>query len=123
MVFIYNEHNSGNAKWSNDEKGFFETFFLLFFLSCPKFSIHQMRNLLEIMYPSECSVAFDSINEMIEMLIVAAFYDIKWIVQELENCLFNVICPKNPRTGAPRRDLSRDEKIVQVRVFKNFVLK
>ena len=82
-----------------------------------------MRNLLGIMYPmdpSECAV-FYSINEMIEMLIVAAHYDIIWIVDELENCLGDVIHPKNPRNGIPRRDLSRDEKLVQGRVFKIFV--
>ena len=45
------------------------------------------------MYPSECKV-FYSINEMIEMLIVAAYYDITWIVDELENCLRDVIQPK-----------------------------
>ena len=76
-----------------------------------------MRKLLGIMYPSECAV-FDSINEMIEMLIIAASYDITWIVQELENCLMDVICPKNLRTGVPRQDLSRDEKLLQVRVIK-----
>lgn len=93
---------------STDGKGFFETFFL----SCPKFSIHQMRKLLGIMYPSESTV-FYSINEIIELLIVAAFYDITWIVHELENCVFDVICPKNPRNRVPRQDLSREEKILQ----------
>ena len=91
------------------------------FLSCLKFSIHQMRKLLGIMYPSQGAV-FYSINEMIEMLIVAAYYDIKWIIDELENCLDNVIHPKNPRNGLPRQDLSRDEKLVQARVVKIFVV-
>ena len=80
-----------------------------------------MRKLLGIMYPSEGAV-FYSINEMIEMLIVAAYYDITWIIDELENCLDNVINPKNPRNGLPRQDLSRDEKLVQARVVKIFVV-
>ena len=71
-----------------------------------------MRNLLGIMYPSECKI-FHSINEIIELLIVAAFYDITWIVDELKSCLFDVICPKNPRNGVPRQDLSREEKLLQ----------
>ena len=76
-----------------------------------------MRKLLGIMYPSESTV-FYSINEIIELLIVAAFYDITWIVEELENCLFTVIIPRNPNTcgsksGAPRQDLSREEKLFQ----------
>ena len=92
------------------------------FLSCHKFSIHQMRKLLGIMYPSELKV-FDSINEMIEMLIVAAYYDITWIVEELENCLRKVIHPQDPRKGGPRQDLSRDEKLLQARVVKIFAMK
>ena len=71
-----------------------------------------MRKLLGIMYQNECA-DFHSINEMIEMLIVAAFYGIAWIVQEVENCLIDVINPKNPRTGGPRQDLSREEKLLQ----------
>ena len=76
-----------------------------------------MRNLLGIMYPSECKI-FHSINEIIELLIVAAFYDITWIVDELYNRLFDVICPKNPRNGVPRQDLSREEKLLQARVVE-----
>ena len=78
-----------------------------------------MRKLLGIMYPSEGAV-FYSINEMIEMLIVAAYYDIKWIIDELENCLGAVI--QNPSNRPPRQDLSRDEKLVQARVVKIFVV-
>ena len=76
-----------------------------------------MQNLLGIMYPSECKI-FHSINEIIELLIVAAFYDITWIVDELYNRLFDVICPKNPRNGVPRQDLSREEKLLQARVVE-----
>ena len=81
-----------------------------------------MRKLLGIMYPSEFKV-FNSINEIIEMLIVAAYYDITWIVDELEYCLWKVIHPQDPRKGVPRQDLSRDEKLLQARVVIISVVK
>ena len=49
-----------------------------------------MRKLLGIMYPSQHAV-FNSLNEMIEILIVAAFYDISWIVKSVEKAMLDLL--------------------------------
>ena len=49
-----------------------------------------MRKLLGIMYPNQHAV-FNSLNEMIEILIVAAFYDISWIVKSVEKAMLDLL--------------------------------
>ena len=51
-----------------------------------------MRKVLGIMYPSQQAV-FNSLNDMIEMLIIGAFYDIPWIVNSVKKAML-VLLPR-----------------------------
>lgn len=84
-------------------------------LSCPKFSIFQMRKLLGIMYPSQHAV-FNSLNEMIEILIVAAFYDISWIVKSVEKAMLDLL------PEGENGDQLRDQKVAQATRCRDILL-
>ena len=72
-----------------------------------------MRKLLGVMYPSQQAV-FNSINEMIEMLIVGAFYDISWVVNSVKKAM-NKLLP-------PIRTQTQDEKQVQATRSRDILL-
>lgn len=75
-----------------------------------------MRKLLGIMYPSQHAV-FNSLNEMIEILIVAAFYDISWIVKSVEKAMLDLL-PENENGN----DQSRDQKVAQATRCRDILL-
>ena len=72
-----------------------------------------MRKLLGVMYPSQQAV-FNSINEMIEMLIVGAFYDISWVVNSVKKAM-NKLLP-------PIRTQDQNEKKVQATRSRDILL-
>jgi len=74
-------------------------------MNCTKFSLTTMSKLLQIMYCSDAS--FEYANEMIEILLAAAYYNIPWVVSAVQKAAVN-FCTRaeDSSTGANRcRDI------------------